>query len=174
MNDTRHLEHDWFNRPLPDHVRMGERSWCYSSYAFLHDQSRSPRAVRIGQDTGVYHGTFFDLGPEAEVCIGDFATLVGVIISTNSRVEIGDYCFLAHEVVLADRAAAMPDHGPGTASGIHFGDNCWVGMRAVIIGPVHIGEGAIIGAAAVVDQDVPPYAIVAGNPASVVGWARPE
>jgi acetyltransferase-like isoleucine patch superfamily enzyme len=41
---------------------------------------------------------------------------------------------------------------------------------------ISIGEGAIVGAGAVVDFEIPPFAIVAGNPARIVGWAkeRPE
>jgi acetyltransferase-like isoleucine patch superfamily enzyme len=175
MSEPCHLPHDWFSRPLPGRVALGARSWCYSSYAFLHCQSRPPRTIRIGHDTGVYHGTFFDLGPRGEVEIGNYCTLVGAILCTNGRVVIGDYCFLAHEVVLTDNPFATPDHAdarPGGPADIFLGENCWVGMRAVIVGPVRIGTGAIVGAAAVVDFDVPPFAIVAGNPASIVGWAQ--
>jgi acetyltransferase-like isoleucine patch superfamily enzyme len=48
-------------------------------------------------------------------------------------------------------------------------DDVWIGAQAIILGGVRIGAGAIIGAAAVVDQDVPAYAIFAGNPGRVVG-----
>src|SRR5882672_6633285 len=102
------LPHDWFPQPLPANVVIGERSWCYSSFAFLHYQSRRACGVRVGHDSGIYNGTFFDLGPDGEVEIGNFVTLVGAIIATNSRVVIGDYAFLAHEVVLADSFAATP------------------------------------------------------------------
>lgn len=181
MNPARTLPHDWFPRPLPDNVVLGERSWCYSSFAFLHYRSRRPCGVRVGSDSGIYNGTFFDLGPDAEVEIGNYATLVGAIISTNSRVVIGDYAFLAHEVVLADSFAA----GPGAAdeisaspdsllhtAAISVGHNSWIGARATLLSGAHIGDGAIVGAAAVVNFEVPPQAIVAGNPAKVVGWSK--
>lgn len=48
------------------------------------------------------------------------------------------------------------------------GNDVWVGMEAVILPGVHIGDGAIIAAKSVVSRHVPPYAIVAGNPSSVV------
>lgn len=48
------------------------------------------------------------------------------------------------------------------------GDN-WVGYGAVILAPVSIGRGAIIAAGSVVLHDVPPYAIVGGNPARTIG-----
>ncbi len=172
------LAHDWFPKPLPEGVILGERSWCYSSFSCLHHQSRRPCSVRVGHDSGIYHGTFFDLGPQGEVEIGNYCTLVGAIISTNSKVVIEDFAFLAHEVVLADSFAATP-HPPsssaanlvssGQPSVLSVGRNSWIGARAVLLYNITIGEGAIVGAGTVVDFDVPPFAIVAGNPARVVG-----
>ena len=168
------LSHDWFPRPLPANVVLGERSWCYSSYAFLHYHSRRPCGVRVGNDSGIYHGTFFELGPDGEVEIGNYATLVGAIISTNARVVIGDYAFLAHEVVLADSFVAGPPSrsGDGAKScGITLGKNCWIGARSVLLSGAAIGDGAIVGAGALVDFEVPSYAVVAGNPARIVSRA---
>lgn len=47
-------------------------------------------------------------------------------------------------------------------------DNSWIGMNATILKGVTIGEGAIVAACSVVTKDVPPYTVVAGNPALVV------
>ncbi|WP_102960784.1 CatB-related O-acetyltransferase [Mangrovicella endophytica] len=48
------------------------------------------------------------------------------------------------------------------------GDDVWIGGEAIILPGISIGSGAIVGTRAVVSKDVPPYAIVAGNPAGVV------
>src|ERR1043165_1413452 len=106
--ERKHLEHDWFSHPLPSNVQLGERSWLYSSYAFSHYNCQSKTGVTVRNDTGLYHGTFFDLGPDAEVTIGSYCSLVGVIFATNGRVTIGDYTFIAHEVVIADNSWYMP------------------------------------------------------------------
>ncbi|CAM5455544.1 serine O-acetyltransferase [Thauera mechernichensis] len=49
-----------------------------------------------------------------------------------------------------------------------IGNDLWIGFGATIVGGVKIGDGAVIGAHAVVTKDVPPYAIVGGNPARLI------
>jgi acetyltransferase-like isoleucine patch superfamily enzyme len=77
------LDHDWFDAALPAGVSIAEGSWLYSAYAFLHCRSERPAPVRIGRHSGVYHGSFFELGPDADVEIGDFCAIVGAIINVN-------------------------------------------------------------------------------------------
>jgi len=165
------LEHDWFPKNLPENIHLGERSWLYSSYAFEHYKSCQTPGLNVGHDTGIYDGTFFDLGQDGIIEIGNFCTLVGVIINTNNKVKIGDYSFIAHEVVVAGTYAAVPgvEEKDLDKKDIIIGKNVWIGANAIILGGAKIGEGAIIGAAAVVDSEVPPYSIVAGNPASIKG-----
>lgn len=50
-----------------------------------------------------------------------------------------------------------------------IGDRVWIGYRAIILPGVTLGEGAVVGAGAVVTRDVPPFTIVAGNPARKIG-----
>jgi maltose O-acetyltransferase len=52
---------------------------------------------------------------------------------------------------------------------VTLGDRVWVCYRAIILPGVRIGEGAVVGAGAVVSRDVEPYSIVAGSPAKPVG-----
>ena len=175
------LEHDWYPGTLPANVVLGEGSWLYSAYAFLRYRSERPQGVRVGHHSGVYVWSMFDLGPDGEVSIGDYCTVAGPLFSTNGRITIGDYAFVSYQVVFADSAFALPpaarrDGRPagGRSAAIEVGDDVWIGTRTVILGGARIGTGAIIGAGAVVDFEVPDYAIVAGNPARVVGWAHPQ
>src|SRR5262249_46326880 len=155
---------------LHDNVALGARSWLYSNRAFAHCRSRRPVAVRIGADSGVYGCTMFDLGPDGEVEIGDFCCLVGAILATNGRIAIGDHSLIAQDVVIADEYAAVPspcsEHGPPPS--IEIGRNAWIGARAVLLAGACIGDDAIVGAGAVVDFEVPPGAVAAGNPARIV------
>lgn len=174
------LGHDWFDRRLPENVHIGAGSWLHSAYAFLHSRSRRPGAVSVGRNTGVYEGSFFELGPHGEVRIGDYCTLVGVIIASNGLVLIGSYSFLAHEVVIADHFAATPwqqgiepiASASETEPSVVIGDDVWIGASATLLKGARIGQGAVVGAGAVVDFEVPAGAVVAGNPARVVAWAE--
>jgi acetyltransferase-like isoleucine patch superfamily enzyme len=165
---SHHLEHDWFPGELPDNVVIGEGSWLHSAHAFQHCASR--RGVRIGNHSGVYVGTYFELGPEASVEIGDYCSVVGAIIAINGRLVVGDYAFIAHEVVIADTAHAVPpaERGNGPGGEVTIGPAAWIGTRAVLLAGAAIGEGAIVGAGAVVDGQVPAFTTVAGNPSRVV------
>jgi acetyltransferase-like isoleucine patch superfamily enzyme len=55
-----------------------------------------------------------------------------------------------------------------TIKPVTIGDKVWIGFNAAILPGVTVGEGAVVGACSVVTKDVPPYTIVAGNPARVV------
>lgn len=184
---SRHLEHDWFSEPLPVNVHLGERSWLHSTYAFRHFQSRQARGLAVGNDTGLYKGTFFDLGPDGQVEIGNFCTVVSAIICTNARVVIQDYVLIAHDVVIADSPVSTPVWNPANVSkhalddepssgasrnSIFIGENAWICARAILLGGATIGEGSIVGAGSVVDFSVPPFSIVAGNPGRIVGEVR--
>lgn len=49
-------------------------------------------------------------------------------------------------------------------------NDCWIGEKSTILSGVTIGNGAVVAAESVVSKDVPPYAIVAGNPAKIIGY----
>ena len=168
---------EWFE-PLPDNVVIGERSYLYSSYAFRHCLSQRDPAVRIGHDTGVYANTVFELGPQAEVTIGDYCSIADPTIATNGRVTIGSYCLVGWDSVIADVSWPVPPRSreavggavnPCPESEIVLADNVWVGARAILLTGARIGENAVVGAGSVVDFEVPPGMLAAGNPARVIG-----
>ena len=47
-------------------------------------------------------------------------------------------------------------------------DNVWIGLSSIVLKGVHIGEGSIVAAGAVVTRDVPPHCLVAGIPARII------
>ena len=91
------------------------------------------------------------LGPGCGVGYG------GLGVTVASGVRVGRCSFLAHQVTLGPDAARR---GVPT-----LGAYVYVGAGAQVLGPVHVGDFAVIGANAVVDTDVPRGAVVAGVPA---------
>lgn len=104
---------------------------------------------------------------------------------TSPEIVIGDYCSVGRNVTFCmahhdpSRVSTTPApsslfaHRLGNASGfsrgdVRIGSDVWIGANATIMDNVAIGHGAVVAAASVVTRDVPPYAIVAGNPARVI------
>lgn len=82
--------------------------------------------------------------------------------------------------VITGNHQRIPGHLIGKFSGSHIYDDekdvvveedVWIGANVTLLAGVTIGRGATIGAGSVVRNDVPPYSIVTGNPAKVVGFA---
>lgn len=85
-----------------------------------------------------------------------------------------------HDVSIGPEAAILTlGHDPASpdfadrGGEVVIGDRVWIAYRAIVLPGVTIGEGAVVGAGAVVTKDVEPFVIVAGNPAREVG-RRPQ
>jgi acetyltransferase-like isoleucine patch superfamily enzyme len=55
---------------------------------------------------------------------------------------------------------------------IEIGNDVWIGERVFLVGGIKINDGAVVLAGAVVTKDVPPYALMVGNPARQIGWVN--
>ncbi|MBN2181654.1 MAG: hypothetical protein JW715_07050 [Sedimentisphaerales bacterium] len=75
---------------------------------------------------------------------------------------------VSHKYDRTDIPMRRQGHNPPEP--VTIGDDVWIGTRAIIMPGISIGDGAIIGAAAVVTKDVPAYAVVCGNPAQVIKY----
>jgi acetyltransferase-like isoleucine patch superfamily enzyme len=169
---VKQLADDWWPEPLPAGVEIGPRTWFYSSFAFLHCHSRRPVPVRTGAACSINVATQFALGPLGEVELGDHTTVNGSLFAVNGRLEIGASGMIGYDTVIADdlfwrplEDGEEPPPGPTTT----IGANAWINPRARLLAGITIGDDAVIGTKAVVLDDVPAGAIVAGNPARVIG-----
>ena len=124
--------------------------------------------------------------PQYEVGHGSYGDLSVIEFGEGAVVRIGAYCSFARgcQVFLGgehrtdwvttypfsalDRRFASISGHPRTRGDVTIGNDVWMGREAMVMSGVTIGDGAVIGARAVVTRDVPPYGIVAGNPATLV------
>jgi len=108
---------------------------------------------------------------EGLIRIGDYSLICpGVRISSACRITIGHSVMMANRVYLTDSDwhDIYDRTAPGQGAPIAIGDNVWLGDSAIVCKGVSVGENSIIGAGAVVVDDVPANAVAAGNPARVV------
>jgi virginiamycin A acetyltransferase len=108
---------------------------------------------------------------------------------TGDTLKIGKFCMIASDVTFimnganhltegissypfavfgGDWANAMEGKTYPNRGDIVVGNDVWLGYKSVVMSGVKIGDGAIIGAYSVVTKDVPPYAIVGGNPSKII------
>jgi acetyltransferase-like isoleucine patch superfamily enzyme len=183
----RTLSWDWYDGVVPDNVTLEGKAYLETTYSFLLYRSRAAEGVRIGHGATVYLGTMFDVGPRGRVSIGQYSLVNGAWFICDAKIEIGEYALVSWNVVFMDtyrvpfeperrrkqlrRIASFPSRrisGESAAQPIRLERNVWVGFDCCILPGVTIGEGSIVGARSVVTSNVPPFTIVAGNPARAI------
>lgn len=105
----------------------------------------------------------------------DFVHTNGISFIGKGKITIGKYFHSGEDVVIISsnhnfrQAEAIPYDSKANIGDVVIEDFVWVGHGVIILPGVNIGEGCIIGAGAVVTKSVPPFKIVGGNPAKVIG-----
>jgi len=143
---------------------------------------------RLSPSLGNLIGTKDLLGARYE--IGDHTYGKPRVVSRGERasLRIGKYCSISTHVViflgsehrtdwistypfplLWETAKSISGH-PYSKGDVVIGSDVWIGYNVTILSGVTIGDGAVIGTGSVVSGDVPPYAIVAGNPAQIIRY----
>ena len=129
-------------------------------------------------DLNVEQGAYFGKGNDFTV--GSHVGLGKNFKSINRIVIIDDFLMMGEDVLFLggghvfDRTdVPMGQQGSLPKTELHIAGDVWIGARAIILpGCKRIGHGAIIGAGAVVTRDVPDWAVVGGNPASIIKYRK--
>ncbi len=164
------------SQALFERVKVATRlSVELSSYSL--DEAESIRAAfealigkRVGEAFTLIPPFYADYG--LNITIGRTVFIgYGCAFTGHAAIDIADQVMIAHKVNLV--TAGHPVE-PGrrreyiTAEPIRIDTDVWIGAAATVLPGVHIGEGAVVAAGAVVTHDVPPAALVAGVPAKVI------
>lgn len=133
-----------------------------------------PDYVTIGRGTyGVDRRTIQGLSPDAPVTIGNFCSFGPEILIFSKA----DHPLDLPSTYPLRTKLLSPEGGNRdavTKGGVHIGHDVWAGARAIILSGVTIGNGAVLGAGSVIAKDIPPYAIVVGNPGRIVRYRFSE
>ena len=130
-------------------MRIGEKTNINMGLYILE-----PRKIEIGSHTHINKSCFID--GRGGCMIGD-----NVSISYNVSIVTG-----SHD---CNSSNFMGKYFP-----IRIDNYAWIGINATILQNVHVGEGAVVAAGAVVTQNVPPYTIVGGIPAKIIGHRKKD
>ncbi len=139
-------------------ITLGENSTFGRGTIFY-----APKRMSIGNN--VYIGKYCTL--EADIEIGN-----GVLIANNVGL-IGkydhDYTCIGKAIKDSPWIGDSNYNFKGKDLKIVIEDDTWIGYGSIVVSGVKIGKGSIVAAGSVVLKDIPPYSIVAGNPAKVIG-----
>ena len=139
--------------------------------------------ISLGSDVVVHPGAFLSVIDEhagrrydASLTIGDGVRIGNdVVVACCGRIEIAARVLIADRVFIGDTyheyrdvERAIVDQGLHDPRPVSIGRGAFLGIGSAVLAGVTLGEGAYVGAHAVVTEDVPAHAVVVGNPARVV------
>lgn len=130
--------------------------------------------AKMGKNVNIEHGAFFGKGNDIE--IDDYSGL-GINCRVSGPLKIGKYVMMGPDVMIytanheiSDINTPMIMQGDTPKKGVIIKDDVWIGARSILLPGVTVHKGAVVAAGAVVTKDVPPFAIVGGNPARVIRY----
>jgi len=174
------------------YLDMGN-SILQSHFSITVEGQQERKFVTIGDDNMLNCQIIFE-SDEGEVIIGNRVFIGASTLISRERIEFGNNIFVAwgvcfydhdshsldHKMRQEDISQQLRDYRNGQSfiqnknwktvksAPIKISDNAWIGMNALILKGVTIGEGAVVGAGSVVTRDVEPWTVVGGNPAKLI------
>lgn len=173
------------------------RYWRFLRFRLAHPQVRTEGLVFLGRNVEIevrpgfarlVLGRWVHVGDgtslrchEGTMRVGD-KTVFGRNIVVNGYLDIviGDCCIIADMVYITDFDHVFDDVSvPIKDQGIvkrpvRIGSDVWLGTKATVVRGVHVGDGSVVAAHAVVTKDLPPFSVAAGVPARVLRDRRSE
>lgn len=134
------------------------------------------RNIRLGDRVRLGKDVYFSVWPDGFLSIGDNSYIGrGSIILANRLVQIGTDCLIAPGCHITDANHGIAPNElirnqPLDVKPVRIGNDVWIGAGCSILPGVTVGDGAVIGARAVVTKDIPPGAIAVGVPAKVIRY----
>ena len=149
-------------------VQFG-KSWELTGFSPSTVKIDEGGEIRINGKFVFHTGVFLSVNKNAKLEVGSGYTNNNVEIICFNSIKIGDNVAISKNVIIrdSDNHVINGDY-EGVTQPIEIGNNVWIGIGALILKGVKIGDGSIIAAGAVVNKDVPPNTLVGGVPAKII------
>ena len=151
--------------PMTLWTRRIRRAICCPIFEQCAENVNIEQGVRFATGGGIFIGS---------------GSGIGVNCSVHGPLRIGENVMMGPDVTILththiiDRIDIPMSKQGSIVKEVTIGNDVWIGMRSIIMPGVKIGNGAVIGAGAVVTKDVPDYAIVGGVPAKIIKFRKNE
>ena len=148
-----------------------------SCLAQIDNSSTVDKKAKVNRSAKIFHssmGRYSYIGKRSSLVYAE----VGSFCSIASDVCVGmgthDLNKLSTSPLFTEKhngtGSSWVNQEPSPYKQVIVGNDVWIGERALVMGGLQIGDGAVIAAGAVVTKDVPPYAVVGGVPAKVIKY----
>ncbi len=148
----------WVRCSFPSRSSLG---YCAANtqifYPLIID---TPKNLYIYENSKIKDGVRIINSPKEKVIVKKNTT-----ISYNTTIVTNNH----YSTVGIPQPLLDSSHVNDKSTDIIIEEDCWVGTSAILLAGTHLGRGCIVGAGSIVNKDVPPYALVVGSPAKIVG-----
>jgi len=136
----------------PENICIGKKvSIMQNCCLYAHENG----IIKIGNEVSINSNVIIGAAENGEIVVGD-----AVLIGPNVVIRASNHQYVKKDVIIKKQGH--------TGGKIIIGNDVWIAANVVILPNVRIGRGAVIAAGAVVNRDIPPYALAGGVPAKVI------
>jgi acetyltransferase-like isoleucine patch superfamily enzyme len=157
--------------------QMGPRCFI-DDYVTIYAHAGAQGGVYLEENVHIYRWSIVELGKgNGSLRVGSNTYIQSgcTLNAFVSNIAIGTNCMIAHRCAFmpyqhgfADTTRPMREQSLTSRGDIVIEDDVWLGVNVSVMDGVTIGHGAVVGAGAMVTEDIPPYAIAAGVPARTI------
>jgi acetyltransferase-like isoleucine patch superfamily enzyme len=153
-----------------------------SKFALIDNISSIDKKAQIYRSSQIYNskiGAYSYIGPGSSIVCTDIGKFCSIAQKVNIGLGSHNMNVISTSPIFFSKKNATgytwtTENAFEEFERIVIGNDVWIGMNAMLMSGITIGDGAVIAAGAVVTKDVPPYAVIGGVPAKIIKYRFPE
>ena len=158
----------------PQYISIGDDTSISDGSTLI---ARGSGGITIGKGVNINDRVYLDTesSDTGYITIGDGVYIgTGTTLFGHMGLEIGDHSLLAQNITITPYSHIFEDPNEiiirqgGHSDKVIIGRDCYLGMNVCVLYSANIGEGSVVGSAAVVVKPLPPYSVAVGNPARII------